>query len=64
MILKELEDKNPPLRYGDRVVVLNEDSKYSGLIGKITGINNTSADVKFEDEKKSIRMLLTGLRRA
>jgi len=62
MKLKEVANK--PLQYGDRVVHVDEDSKYAGLIGKIVEMNPSMAMVKWEFQNKPIAMTLNGLKRA
>jgi len=60
----KLSDVAQPLQYGDRVVHVDEDSKYAGLVGKIVEMKPSAAMVKWEFQKQPVMMTLNGLQRA
>lgn len=55
------EISEPPLQYGDEVTTKNQDSRLTGLVGKIIDINSISAKVKFEEFKKPQLIMLNAL---
>ena len=61
--MKLNEVASQPLQYGDLVVHVDKDSMFAGKVGKIVGIDNLSATVKFDDGKP-VTIILSGLERA
>ncbi len=49
------------LKYGDKVQIKDENSKYVDIEGKIIAINSFYAEVKFKGKKKAVSLMLDAL---
>ncbi len=59
--MKLSEIPGPTLKYGDRVKIKDENSKYAGMEGKVVSVSSGSARIKFEGMKKPISVMIDAL---